>query len=91
MDSACAEAIMTRFKGCAVCGGVTIRKSGRLVEVRGCRGHSDCAGRRGKYVWTKETVGTSCGERIWFLYSLDSEVLYNFVMKTQSWMIDTVD
>jgi hypothetical protein len=45
VDSACAEAIMTRFKGSSGRGRVTVDKSSRFVEVRGCRRHSDCAGR----------------------------------------------
>ena len=86
MDSARAETIMTRFKGCSGRGGTTVRENGRFVEVRGCRRHSGCAGGQGK-----ETIGTFFGERVSFLYSLDPEVLWNFVIKTQSAMIDTVD
>ena len=39
VDSACAETVMAGFMGNPVGDGVTVRKSGRLVEVRGCRGH----------------------------------------------------
>ena len=39
MDSACAKAIVMRFKVCSGCSGVTVRESGRFVEVRQRRRH----------------------------------------------------
>lgn len=50
MDSSCAETIMARFVGGYVCDGATVRESGRLFEVRGCRGHSRCYKRQGEGV-----------------------------------------
>ena len=61
MDSSCAETIMAGFMGSPVSDGATVGKSGRLVEVRGCRGHYCCYARRRK----KEAVATSSGTTIW--------------------------
>lgn len=73
VDSAGAETIMTKFKGSSGGGGLTVPK--RFVEVRRCRRHSECAGRRGKGCWKKESKETFWGERILFLYWLDPELL----------------
>lgn len=42
VDSASAETIMTGLMGNSVRDGATVREGGRLVEVRGCGGHSYC-------------------------------------------------
>ena len=54
VNSACAEAIMTEFKGSRLCGRVAVCESRRFIEVGGCRRHFDCAGGQGKCLEIKD-------------------------------------